>query len=347
MNELMTFNNSEFGKVRSMLIDNEPWFVGKDVAEALGYAKTRNAIDRHVDDEDKKDAPFQGVLGGKQIMVIINESGLYSLILSSKLPTAKAFKRWVTSEILPSIRKTGSYSNDKINETSLLMLSQMEETCNSMLNNFQSMLDSMYRTFVNQIKTGLYVNSSEMLTANERDNKGVSKMVKAIKTFYKFDTEKEVFSNIYRRMKDDNGINLNALKAARRFDGSTYEFIKCSDELYDVFMEVLTDWYDEVKGYIKSKPIEVEVVDVDKSGMTIQENEIDDYAKDTRLYKFSYDKMVELLNLNGIAMSKFKRDFGISSNTLRYWKNKINAPRKDRFALMCDYLNVTPAQLMD
>ena len=84
-------------------------FVGKDVAIALGYAKSRNALATHVDKEDKKDALIQGPLGGGQKMTIINESGLYSLILSSKLPQAKAFKRWVTSEVLPQIRQTGGY----------------------------------------------------------------------------------------------------------------------------------------------------------------------------------------------------------------------------------------------
>ena len=92
-----------------MVVEGEPWFVGKDVAESLGYAKARNAIATHVDGEDKKDAPIQGPLGGVQEMTIINESGLYSLIFGSKLESAKRFKRWVTSEVLPSIRKTGSY----------------------------------------------------------------------------------------------------------------------------------------------------------------------------------------------------------------------------------------------
>lgn len=96
-------------EVRTIEMNGEPWFVGKDVASVLGYAKTRNAIATHVDDDDKKDAPIQGVLGGEQNMTIINESGLYSLILSSKLPTAKKFKHWVTSEVLPTIRKHGAY----------------------------------------------------------------------------------------------------------------------------------------------------------------------------------------------------------------------------------------------
>lgn len=109
MMNVQVFNNEEFGKVRTLEIDGMVYFVGKDVAEVLGYAKARNAIANHVDDEDKKDAPIQGDLGGTQMMTIINESGLYSLILSSKLPRAKEFKRWVTSEVLPTIRKHGSY----------------------------------------------------------------------------------------------------------------------------------------------------------------------------------------------------------------------------------------------
>lgn len=112
MNEIKIFENKQFGSIRTLTIDGEPYFVGKDVAEILGYAKARNAIAAHVDEDDKKDAPIQGVLGGVQQMTLINESGLYSLILGSKLPTAKMFKRWVTSEVLPTIRKTGGYIND-------------------------------------------------------------------------------------------------------------------------------------------------------------------------------------------------------------------------------------------
>ncbi|HFI0086151.1 TPA: BRO family protein [Streptococcus suis] len=111
MNEIFNFKGQE---VRTATINNEPWFVGKDVADILGYVKARNAIASHVDDEDKKDAPIQGTLGGTQNMTIINESGLYSLILSSKLPQAKEFKRWVTSEVLPTIRKNGMFATDEL-----------------------------------------------------------------------------------------------------------------------------------------------------------------------------------------------------------------------------------------
>lgn len=108
-NEIKVFENTEFGSVRGIEINGEPWLVGKDVAKILGYSNTRDAISKHVDDEDKGVAKCD-TLGGVQDLTIINESGFYSLILLSKMPTAKNFKHWVTSEVLPSIRKTGSYS---------------------------------------------------------------------------------------------------------------------------------------------------------------------------------------------------------------------------------------------
>ena len=112
MNEIKVFDNPEFGEIRTTTIDDEPWFVGKDVAEILGYSDTFGAIKKHVDGEDKQNCQndsFESPRG----MTVINESGLYSLILSSKLPTAKKFKRWVTSEVLPAIRKNGMYMTDQ------------------------------------------------------------------------------------------------------------------------------------------------------------------------------------------------------------------------------------------
>jgi len=108
VNALRIFENKEFGEVRVLEKDNEPWFIGKDVAEILGYSNPRDAIYKHVEFEDKGVAKCD-TLGGSQELTVINESGLYSLILSSKLPGAKKFKHWVTSEVLPSIRKNGGY----------------------------------------------------------------------------------------------------------------------------------------------------------------------------------------------------------------------------------------------
>lgn len=108
MEEIKTFKNPQFGAIRTMTQNGEPWFSGKDVAVALGYSNPLKAIRDHVDNEDRgMNETFTP--GGKQFIAVINESGLYSLILSSKLPSAKQFKRWVTSEVLPSIRKTGGY----------------------------------------------------------------------------------------------------------------------------------------------------------------------------------------------------------------------------------------------
>lgn len=110
--ELQVFKNAEFGSVRSTMVNGEPYFVGKDVAEILGYERTTKAIRDHVDDEDVDEIPIQDSIGRMQNTPIINESGLYSLILSSKLPAAKRFKRWVTSEVLPAIRRHGLYAVD-------------------------------------------------------------------------------------------------------------------------------------------------------------------------------------------------------------------------------------------
>lgn len=109
MNEMQVFEHPAFGEVRTVVIDGEPWFVGKDVALVLGYANPQKAVRTHVDDEDRTVTVLDTVSGEKEA-VAINESGLYSLILSSKLPTAKAFKRWVTAEVLPAIRQKGSYT---------------------------------------------------------------------------------------------------------------------------------------------------------------------------------------------------------------------------------------------
>lgn len=108
MNEIHIFNNPEFGEIRTVMIEGEPWFVGKDVCRALGYADTYSGVRKNVDAEDKRGCPV-GSTSGTQEMIVINESGLYSLIFGSKLESAKKFKKWVTSEVLPSIRKTGSY----------------------------------------------------------------------------------------------------------------------------------------------------------------------------------------------------------------------------------------------
>lgn len=139
MNELQVFSNEEFGEVRTLEVNGDPWFVGKDVAAALGYGEGKslaNAVANHVPDEDKGVTEMM-TPGGTQKVVIINESGLYSLIFSSKLESAKSFKRWVTSEVLPALRKTGSYrmnqkqenteSLDSVNNAVKILMPMLEE----------------------------------------------------------------------------------------------------------------------------------------------------------------------------------------------------------------------------
>lgn len=126
MNEVQLFN-FENHEVRSLLLNNEPWFVGKDVAEILSYSNTRKALTDHVDTEDKMDGvTIRDSIGRNQKPVLINESGLYSLVLSSKLPSAKKFKRWVTSEVLPALRKTGQYQVKELSGSELMAKALIE-----------------------------------------------------------------------------------------------------------------------------------------------------------------------------------------------------------------------------
>ena len=118
-NNIEIFSNDEFGSIRTLNINGEPWFVGKDVAEVLGYERPTKAVSDRVEDDDIDGIPIQDSIGRMQNTPIINESGLYSLILSSKLPTAKKFKRWVTNEVLPSIRKHGVYATEMTIEKTL------------------------------------------------------------------------------------------------------------------------------------------------------------------------------------------------------------------------------------
>ena len=123
MNELQIFNSEEFGDIRTVTIKNEPWFVGKDVAVSLGYKDTSDALKKHVADEDKLTRCFADS-GQNRQMYIINESGLYALIFGSKLESAKRFKHWVTSEVLPAIRKTGAYQKPMTTDQKIQLLAQ-------------------------------------------------------------------------------------------------------------------------------------------------------------------------------------------------------------------------------
>ena len=133
-----SFASDVFGEIRTCQVDNQIMFAGKDVAKALGYSNTRKALQDHVDEEDKRDDltkryPIFDSMGRRQLVILINESGLYALILSSKLPQAKEFKRWVTSEVLPQIRMTGGYIPTKDAEGNMLSEEEIVERANDIV----------------------------------------------------------------------------------------------------------------------------------------------------------------------------------------------------------------------
>lgn len=143
MNEMQIFNNEEFGEVRTVVIDGEPWFVGRDVANALGYSRERDAISNHVDKDDAVKHGVTDSMGREQQTTIINESGLYSLIFGSKLPSAKKFKRWVTSEVLPQLRKTGGYRVPQTIPEQIQLLAQGNVELNKRVDTLTDRIDKI------------------------------------------------------------------------------------------------------------------------------------------------------------------------------------------------------------
>lgn len=165
MSEMKIFENPEFGKIRTVAIEGEPWFVGKDVARALEYSNHRKALDDHVEDEDKRQGDgvtIRDSMGREQHPTIINESGVYSLIFSSKLPKAKEFKHWVTSEVLPSIRKTGGYMSEEAAQQTMTALAELTDRVNALSNAMSTVVYSRAQPEVSL--TGL----ARVITATRR-----------------------------------------------------------------------------------------------------------------------------------------------------------------------------------
>lgn len=201
-NKLEVYSNAEFGAVRTLIIDGEPYFVGKDVATILGYAKPENAITTHVDDEDKTSTLIQGSgTNYKSKAIIINESGLYSLILSSKLPTAKKFKRWVTAEVLPAIRKHGSYNADYSGLSPqlqyLITLEQKTKALETAVHNTNKKLDSVCDTI--QVTTDNWRKKTHMLINKLATARGMEQRL--------------IYLDIYDELENRAGVNLT-----RRYD---------------------------------------------------------------------------------------------------------------------------------
>ncbi|MDE6092989.1 MAG: hypothetical protein K2G14_07835 [Ruminococcus sp.] len=184
MNEIQIFRNEEFGEIRTLEIDGQIYFVGADVAKALGYVKPRNAVNKYV---DKEDALKWGILsnGGIQQTTIINESGLYSLILSSKLESAKKFKHWVTSEVLPAIRRTGTYGVSNIEEIFNRVLDEkIEGIVNKavseaikVLSPFLTLPVREYTTEIRTIEKSYQYSSSKIFRLSPEIKKQVDEMI--------------------------------------------------------------------------------------------------------------------------------------------------------------------------
>ena len=205
MNELHIFENAEFGQIRTVQVNNETYFVGKDVAEALGFTNPRDAIKTHVFDEDKG-VEVIDTLGGKQTMVVINESGLYALVFGSRLESAKRFKHWVTSEVLPSIRKTGTYQPSmlEIAETQLKAIKEVHGEVKAVDEDLQNFKRDM---------PILGIEESRITTAVKR--KGVKCLGgKDSQAYADKPLRSKVYQDIHRQLKREFGVT--TYKAIKR-----------------------------------------------------------------------------------------------------------------------------------
>ena len=230
MNELTVFNNDQFGEIRTVTIDGAIWFVARDVALALGYAKPQNAIAANVEEDDALKQGITDALGRTQETTIINESGLYSLIMSSKLPTAKAFKRWVTSEILPSIRKTGGYQQRALTPNEMFMLqAQINVENEKRITELESRLAESDRRLAETVEVFRSQSMSQKDVWQTEMNKTVNELVD------KYRLNHQTFRRkLYTRLEMQLGIDLNRrktnLQKRMRAGGCTYR------EMHDISM---------------------------------------------------------------------------------------------------------------
>lgn len=195
MEEIRIFNNPEFGEVRTILIDGEPWFVGKDVANALGYKKVTEALQTNVDEMDSTLMGVMDSMGREQKTKVINESGLYSLIFGSKLDSAKKFKRWVTSEVLPSLRKTGSYGAPKTIPEQIQLLAQGNVELNQRVDTLTERIDKI------EMDLPVLPLEADQITEAVR-RKGVSSMGgKQSAAYQNRGLRQKVYNNIYSNLK--------------------------------------------------------------------------------------------------------------------------------------------------
>lgn len=219
---LTVFENSEFGEIRTEVINGEPWFVGKDVAEALGYSNASKAIGDHVESEDKGVTKCY-TLGGNQDLTIINESGLYSLILGSKLPTAKRFKHWVTSEVLPSIRKTGSYQQ----VPPLTTAEQIQLIAKGCVELTQQV--ATLGAEVTELKTDMPLYGCEIDEVQQHvKRKGVQCLGgKDSEAYADGSIRSQVYKDIYSQLKREYGCVSTYKSIKRKYIADVHDFIDC------------------------------------------------------------------------------------------------------------------------
>ena len=218
MNDLRIFDSPEFGQVRTAMIGSEPYFAGKDVAEILGYADPNKAIAMHVDEDDKlndKTASSLGQRGGW----FINESGLYSLILSSKLPNAKKFKRWVTSEVLPAIRKTGTYTAPRTAAEWIRLLAEGNADLTNRVEGVENKVESLendmplYSCEVDEIQGHVKRKAVKVLGGKDSE------------AYQDASLRASVFKDMYSQLKREYGCVASYKSIKRRYIADVHEFI--------------------------------------------------------------------------------------------------------------------------
>lgn len=223
MENLQIFNNEEFGQIRTIAINGEPWFVGKDVAEALGYSNSSKAVSTHVSEEDRIlktiEADSQNGNVVKTQTAFINESGLYSLIFSSKLDSAKKFKRWVTSEVLPTIRKTGSYNKPMTEAEQIRLLAKGATELYERVDKVETKIETLENDMP------LYGCEIEEVSQHVR-RKAVSVLGgKDSEAYNDGSIRSLVFSDIYTQLKREYGLVTSYKSIKRKYLADVHEFI--------------------------------------------------------------------------------------------------------------------------
>lgn len=219
MNEIEIFTNEEFGEIRTVMIDGEPWFVGKDVATALGYVNPRKALLDHVEEMDKRNGvPIRDAMGRDQYPVFINESGMYALIFGSKLESAKRFKRWVTSEVLPTIRRTGQFPPASIEEQIRLLASGNVKVAERVAN---------VEDKVHKLETDMPLYGCEIDEIQKHVRKRGVEILggKSSEAYHDGSIRSSVYSDIYGQLKREFGCVSSYKSIKRKYLDRAHSFI--------------------------------------------------------------------------------------------------------------------------